>query len=100
MKNSFCIIVFFFLLLRRPPRSTSTDTLSPYTALFRSHGTRKWQPGNSCEWIAKACAAGIARQVGDEPACLFHGAKDYSVSIFIGRQPAAVRICSGLKRRL
>src|SRR3546814_4419038 len=25
-----------FLMLRRPPRSTRTDTLSPYTTLFRS----------------------------------------------------------------
>src|SRR3546814_14776761 len=27
---------FFFLMLRRPPRSTRTDTLFPYTTLFRS----------------------------------------------------------------
>src|SRR3546814_10068339 len=26
----------FFLLIRRPPRSTRTDTLFPYTTLFRS----------------------------------------------------------------
>src|SRR3546814_3057084 len=26
----------FFLMIRRPPRSTSTDTLCPYTTLFRS----------------------------------------------------------------
>src|SRR3546814_6023599 len=29
----FCI---FFLMIRRPPRSTRTDTLFPYTTLFRS----------------------------------------------------------------
>src|SRR3546814_3477655 len=29
---------FFFLLIRRPPRSTRTDTLFPYTTLFRSLG--------------------------------------------------------------
>src|SRR3546814_2679708 len=28
---------FFFLMIRRPPRSTRTDTLFPYTTLFRSH---------------------------------------------------------------
>src|SRR3546814_15026431 len=28
----------FFLMIRRPPRSTRTDTLFPYTTLFRSHG--------------------------------------------------------------
>src|SRR3546814_20230086 len=30
-------IFFFFLMRRRPPRSTRTDTLFPYTTLFRSH---------------------------------------------------------------
>src|SRR3546814_14072320 len=28
--------MFFFLMLRRPPRATLTDTLFPYTTLFRS----------------------------------------------------------------
>src|SRR3546814_5450430 len=28
----------FFLRIRRPPRSTRTDTLFPYTTLFRSGG--------------------------------------------------------------
>src|SRR6056297_3928641 len=32
------IIIFFFLMIRRPPRSTRTDTLFPYTTLFRSPG--------------------------------------------------------------
>src|SRR3546814_17463121 len=30
---------FFFLMIRRPPRSTRTDTLFPYTTLFRSNGS-------------------------------------------------------------
>src|SRR3546814_15343026 len=34
MTNTICI--FFFLTIRPPPRSTRTDTLFPYTALFRS----------------------------------------------------------------
>src|SRR3546814_6788136 len=28
---------YFFLMIRRPPRSTRTDTLFPYTTLFRSN---------------------------------------------------------------
>src|SRR3546814_11299487 len=28
--------MIFFLMIRRPPRSTRTDTLFPYTTLFRS----------------------------------------------------------------
>src|SRR3546814_20768841 len=31
------IYFFFFLMIRPPPRSTRTDTLFPYTTLFRSH---------------------------------------------------------------
>src|SRR3546814_18829380 len=39
--GSLCIyiissIYFFFLMIRPPPRSTRTDTLFPYTTLFRS----------------------------------------------------------------
>src|SRR3546814_10496996 len=42
-----CISIFF-LMIRRPPRSTRTDTLFPYTTLFRSksalnHGIREAQ---------------------------------------------------------
>src|SRR3546814_16362381 len=34
----YTLVVFFvvFLMIRRPPRSTRTDTLFPYTTLFRS----------------------------------------------------------------
>src|SRR3546814_11783201 len=35
----FCVMYvcfFVFLMIRRPPRSTRTDTLFPYTPLFRS----------------------------------------------------------------
>src|SRR3546814_12169673 len=38
-----CVSMFvFFLMIRRPPRSTRTDTLFPYTTLFRTDG----------EWVA------------------------------------------------
>src|SRR3546814_12164291 len=32
----YLFLSFFFLMIRRPPRSTRTDTLFPYTTLFRS----------------------------------------------------------------
>src|SRR3546814_13145419 len=32
-------VLLFFLMIRRPPRSTRTDTLFPYTTLFRSRLT-------------------------------------------------------------
>src|SRR3546814_11971816 len=31
-----CVFFILFLMIRRPPRSTRTDTLFPYTTLFRS----------------------------------------------------------------
>src|SRR3546814_19789252 len=34
--DSAYIAFLFFLMIRRPPRSTRTDTLFPYTTLFRS----------------------------------------------------------------
>src|SRR3546814_15671817 len=39
MCGSIFFLFFFFLMIRRPPRSTRTDTLFPYTTLFRS-----WRP--------------------------------------------------------
>src|SRR3546814_18193322 len=39
---------FFFVMIRRPPRSTRTDTLCPYTTLFRS-----------CFAACSACAASV-----------------------------------------
>src|SRR3546814_10330132 len=54
--RSFLVVIFFFLRIRRPPRSTRTDTLFPYTTLFRSpcenHDYRLDQPfgtGNGAE---------------------------------------------------
>src|SRR3546814_12413191 len=37
------LIFFVFLMIRRPPRSTRTDTLFPYTTLFRSRAARSVQ---------------------------------------------------------
>src|SRR3546814_7517774 len=50
---------FFFLRIRRPPRSTRTDTLFPYTTLFRSpERRREEQPGTG---QAQRIAEGIGR---------------------------------------
>src|SRR3546814_8313902 len=38
--------LFFFLMIRRPPRSTRTDTLFPYTTLFRSLITPMYPDGS------------------------------------------------------
>src|SRR3546814_13779303 len=40
-------------MIRRPPRSTRTDTLFPYTTLFRSIATS--YPGLRGEWLRAQC---------------------------------------------
>src|SRR3546814_9569863 len=42
------VCVVFFLVIRRPPRSTRTDTLFPYTTLFRS-----WRNGKTATFMPK-----------------------------------------------
>src|SRR3546814_6160046 len=51
---------FFILMIRRPPRSTRTDTLFPYTTLFRA---KIIGAGNRCAG-RQAAFAGVER-VGD-----------------------------------
>src|SRR3546814_7670643 len=46
--------VLFFLMIRRTPRSTRTDTLFPYTTLFRSH--RMDLPAAFCREIGYSAA--------------------------------------------
>src|SRR3546814_7694677 len=55
------LFFFFFLMIRRPPRSTRTDTLFPYTTLFRS--CRAGDASGS-----SACAGG-ADEVTSASAC-------------------------------
>src|SRR3546814_3280696 len=50
--SSLCVCFIFFLMIPRPPRSTRTDTLLPYTTLFRS-----------------ICFAGPTASFGGPPRC-------------------------------
>src|SRR3546814_8365929 len=73
--------VFFFLMIRRPPRSTRTDTLFPYTTLFRS-AARNTTTG--CESATRAsvtvtivgtvpgeCLVANAQTIGNRAICVF-----------------------------
>src|SRR3546814_13774424 len=58
-------------MIRRPPRSTRTDTLFPYTTLFRSiaqyefHGTHPgWHVHASCEDDVEGLPQGVMRHPG------------------------------------
>src|SRR3546814_2070786 len=59
---------FFFLMIRRPPRSTRTDTLFPYTTLFRSGAKATIEVGGKSETIEVEkviLAVGIVGNVED-----------------------------------
>src|SRR3546814_17905667 len=60
-------LFFFFLRIRRPPRSTRTDTLFPYTTLFRSCRDRASPQQSRCRqlltsprliWCARSASPG------------------------------------------
>src|SRR3546814_18748606 len=76
---------FFFLMIRRPPRSTRTDTLFPYTTLFRSvdADVARLQP----------CARGTARD-----RCCGRARRDDRAPLFGAgasgrRESARIRLC-------
>src|SRR3546814_13722676 len=48
--------MFFFLMIRRPPRSTLTDTLFPYTTLFRSKAAIRQAAGGKGVLISPVSA--------------------------------------------
>src|SRR3546814_14722210 len=75
----FCVLLyFFFLMIRRPPRSTRTDTLFPYTTLFRS-----WR----CFDCTPADAHKVKRKIAWEAGLLYSG------RIVPGRPDAGWRVC-------
>src|SRR3546814_17132562 len=79
------VVWVFFLMIRRPPRSTRTDTLFPYTTLFRSPGHRpscthlqaqpRWiQPLDTSHLGTQSCEErfGVFRQAFDVVAAFLH----------------------------
>src|SRR3546814_3171043 len=54
---------FFFLMIRRPPRSTRTDTLFPYTTLFRSR-RQALRRSRSCALLSAPHSRGRGRTQG------------------------------------
>src|SRR3546814_4516077 len=76
------MFVFFFLMRRRPPRSTLTDTLFPYTTLFRSVARGAMDEdvglrplGRLVQYLA-AAAAGMDRIAADQRIALGPPADD------------------------
>src|SRR3546814_17879541 len=64
-------ISLFFLMIHIPPRSTQTDTLFPYTTLFRSPATRERGRSAARGGAGDRGASGLV-----EPALRRRGARD------------------------
>src|SRR3546814_15577845 len=94
---TFCLILFyffcfFFLIIRQPPRSTRTDTLFPYTTLFRSGREFSIDPQKVGNWILDDASSDRANSCHDlidplvvEPAKL---AIDFDISVVPIRREA------------
>src|SRR3546814_10539460 len=64
--HSCLVFLFFVLMIRRPPRSTRTDTLFPYTTLFRSAQASAWKSRRrsrrrSRKALAVRCGSPVAK---------------------------------------
>src|SRR3546814_6038379 len=102
--------LFVFLMIRRPPRSTRTDTLFPYTTLFRSptegpdvievdRTKLRIQIGNPNRlWVTRCRRENLrrrARSLGDaEPNQPRHGRFLGSLPA-CGAPPESNRLCAG-----
>src|SRR3546814_6731131 len=96
---------FFFLMIRRPPRSTRTDTLFPYTTLFRStasawilarrSASTAWKPASQPSAPSTSRSAGSicrSRSATDRFAVAFHETSPASAGFFVCHPPCAPRI--------
>src|SRR3546814_14507701 len=64
------LALYFFLMIRRPPRSTRTDTLFPYTTLFRSPPGSSTAPLRPLRWLRRERCVdryGEPRNLRDRP---------------------------------
>src|SRR3546814_6400094 len=90
-------------MIRRPPRSTRTDTLFPYTTLFRSGAAndrslinRAWcNAQNSLEIGARLAYCAMQQSMRRRP----DGPQGYSVQADRRRTPSGREACVGAQKR-
>src|SRR3546814_11536503 len=71
-------------MMRRPPRSTRTDTLFPYTTLFRSGASRRARRGDSL--ARPSSQSSVAVSADGENWILLNASPDLRQQIFERRQ--------------
>src|SRR3546814_11085584 len=83
------LFMFFFLIIRRPPRSTRTDTLFPYTTLFRSDLALKQEGFGEILPDAQAFVVDEAHQLPDLAAQFFGESLSARPLVELGRDALA-----------
>src|SRR3546814_3021230 len=81
-------VVVFFLSIRRPPRSTRTDTLFPYTTLFRSlAGARNFGHMRNARYLPSVATSRYSRPpFCDIPRRTAHLLQSERLGRLVGRQ--------------
>src|SRR3546814_7978399 len=91
-----CLSSFFFLMIRRPPRSTRTDTLFPYTTLFRSAHF-----GGECSGRGVADAFRAApRRCARDPAQVMHRSEEHTSELQSLMRISYAVFCLKKKRKI
>src|SRR3546814_4553064 len=81
------------LMIRRPPRSTRTDTLFPYTTLFRSNFAHEVGAVPTADARAREVFEHL-RQIHSSVFCLFDGdqqGNDYTTGVCASNPPPRLR---------
>src|SRR3546814_13443332 len=72
--------IFFFLMIRLPPRSTRTDTLFPYTTLFRSRMGAFTQSGAKNAGPSREGKAGAYAPSAQRFSDTMHISREYKIN--------------------
>src|SRR3546814_20413817 len=105
------VCCFFFLMIRRPPRSTRTDTLFPYTTLFRSVTQRAGAEGRDLARAPRRCRrrgadgprrarTGVPSEHGAGEAQRLRGADGGGEDAFAGTDQPCVDVGRSEERRV
>src|SRR3546814_10373955 len=65
------VYLCLLLMIRRPPRSTLTDTLFPYTTLFRSRSSQRVDPTLRPRAVFTRCLIRSPTAISFSPALVF-----------------------------
>src|SRR3546814_14423948 len=84
-------------MIRRPPRSTRTDTLFPYTTLFRSYPASNYHSENAAAFAeAVTKASGGELEIVTHPGGSLFGGGDIYRDLRTGQAPIGTRLISAL----